>query len=81
MKWFFTNFFRFFYDLFSGASDVSSKRFNGTLCVVSVIILIIISVIFAYPISKEIIPLVKMIFWGGTGLLGLGMADKFLKNK
>lgn len=81
MKWFFTGLMRFFLQLFSGASDVSSKRFNGTICVLSVIILIIISVIFEYQISKEIIPLVKMIFWGGTGLLGLGMADKFLKNK
>lgn len=80
MKWFFTNFFKFFYELFSGASDVSSKRFNGTICVLSIVIIIIISIIFGYKIPPEIIQLIKMVFWGGTGLLGLGMADKFLKK-
>lgn len=70
---------RFIAAMFNSSSETSSKRVNGTLCILTVLLIVLISASFGLPISKEVLTLVKMIFWGGAGLLGLGMADRFLK--
>jgi len=78
-SWFFRNLMKFTAGIFSSSSDTSSKRVNGTLCILTVLLIVIISTSFGLSISKELLSLIKMIFWGGAGLLGLGMADKYLK--
>jgi len=65
--------------MFNGNNDVSSKRVNGTLCVITVLVILIISIIFDKSISSELMKLTKMVFWGGTALLGLGIAEKYIK--
>lgn len=66
--------------MFSSSAEASSKRFNGTLCVLTVLFLLIISTIFNITISSPVLAFLKTIYWGGTALLGLGIADKFLKK-
>lgn len=80
MKWFFMGVIKFISSMFSGNSDVSSKRINGTLCIVSTIAILFTCILLGKPLSEEVVGLVKVIFWGGTALLGLGVADKFLNN-
>ena len=70
---------KFILEMFSGSSEISSKRVNGTLCILSVLFILIISVIFEKGISVEIMKLIKTIFWGGTALLGLGLMEKYNK--
>ena len=67
--------------MFSGSSDVSSKRINGTLCIISTVAILFTCVIWGKQLSNEVVELTKVVFWGGTALLGLGVADKFLNNK
>lgn len=70
---------RFLLEMFSGNEEVSSKRVNGTFCVLSVLFILIISIIFDKSISDQLVKLLKMVFWGGTALLGLGITEKFIK--
>lgn len=65
--------------MFSGSSEISSKRVNGTFCIMSVLFILFISIIFDKSISPEIVKLIKMIFWGGATLLGLGITEKYIK--
>ena len=69
----------FLFQMFNGSNDVSSKRVNGTLCVLTVLFILVISIIFDKSISVELMKLLKMVFWGGTMLLGLGIAEKYFK--
>lgn len=69
----------FLSQMFNGNNDVSSKRVNGTLCVLTVLFILVISIIFDKSISVELMKLLKMVFWGGTMLLGLGIAEKYFK--
>ena len=69
----------FLSQMFNGSNDVSSKRVNGTLCVLTVLFILVISIIFDKSISSELMKLTKMVFWGGTMLLGLGIAEKYFK--
>ena len=80
MKWFFVNLFKFIQAMFSGNSDVSSKRVNGTFCIIATVTLIVLFPIFKWELSDALKSLIEMIFWGGTMLLGLGIADRFFKN-
>ena len=66
--------------MFSGNSDVSSKRVNGTLCIISTVGILLTSILLEKQLSAEVVDLIKVVFWGGTALLGLGVADKFLGN-
>lgn len=76
MEWFFKGIIKFIVGMFSGGSDVSSKRVNGTLCILTVLLILIIFPSFGIVFTKELMILIKMVFWGGTALLGLGIADK-----
>ena len=80
MKWFLHGIIKFILEMFNGNNDVSSKRVNGTLCILVVLILLIISVIFGKQISDEISKLMEMVFWGGAALLGLGVAEKWINK-
>lgn len=77
-EWFFKGFMKFLANMFSSSAEASSKRVNGTFCVMTVLFLLMISTIFGIPISPQILSFLKSIFWGGTALLGLGLADKYL---
>lgn len=81
MKWFFIGIIKFISSMFNGNSSVSSKRVNGTICIISTIIILFTCILLNKPISEEIVGLLKVVFWGGTALLGLGVADKFLNNE
>lgn len=70
---------RFLLEMFNGNKEVSSKRVNGTLCILSVIFILTISIIFDKSISSELVKLLKIVFWGGTALLGLGITEKYIK--
>lgn len=80
MKWFFNGLIKFIQNMFTSNSDVSSKRVNGTFCILTVLFIIILCTIFGYTISAELLKLIKMVFWGGTMLLGLGIADKYFNK-
>ena len=80
MKWFFNGIIKFMLLMFSGNQDVSSKRVNGTACVFTILILLIISVIFDKVITVEMSKLLEMVFWGGTALLGLSVTEKFFNK-
>ena len=81
MKWFFIGIIKFISSMFNGNSNVSSKRVNGTFCIISTIIILFTCILLNKSISEEIVGLLKVVFWGGTALLGLGVADKFLNNE
>lgn len=53
---------RFLLEMFNGNKEVSSKRVNGTLCILSVIFILTISIIFDKSISSELVKLLKMVF-------------------
>lgn len=80
MDWFFSGIIKFIQNMFTANSDVSSKRVNGTFCIITVLIIIILCTIFGFTISAELLKLIKMVFWGGTMLLGLGIADKYFNK-
>jgi hypothetical protein len=48
--------------MFNGNNDVSSKRVNGTLCVITVLVILVISIICDKSISTELMKLTKMVF-------------------
>lgn len=52
----------FLSQMFNGNNDVSSKRVNGTLCVLTVLFILVISIIFDKSISVELMKLLKMVF-------------------
>lgn len=81
MKWFFKGLINFLVNMFTASSDVSSKRVNGTFCINVVLIILLLCTIFNFPISAELYKLIKMVFWGGTMLLGLGIADNYFNKK
>ena len=70
---------KFLLEMFSGSAEVSSKRVNGTFCIMSVLFILFISIIFDKSISPEMLKIIKMVFWGGTTLLGLGITEKYIK--
>lgn len=72
-------FLTFLANMFSGNSEVSSKRVNGTFCIITTLFILLISAIFGKVISPELTVLVKMVFWGGTALLGLGITENLFK--
>lgn len=80
MKWFFVGIIMFIKNIFVSSSDVSSKRINGSLCILVTLIISLLCTIFGFTISTELLKLIKMVFWGGTMLLGLGIADKYFNK-
>ena len=66
--------------LLSAESGESSKRFNATLCIVSMIVLVIIVVLFGMEIKIGHESLIKTIFSGGLILLGVTAVEKIMKK-
>lgn len=62
-------------------SGTSSKRINGTLCILSVVLSTFLSIVFKWNILPSHEFLLSTIFWGGTGLLGLTSIEKYLKPR
>lgn len=70
----------FLKDMFTGTSDVSSKRINGTLCILTVLGVIITSLLFNFTIDQPKENIITTVFWGGVMLLGIGIADHYFKK-
>lgn len=71
---------QFLVNMLSGNSDVSSKRVNGTLCIWTILIILITSVIWQFNISETQESIISTVFWGGIMLLGVGIADHYFKK-
>jgi len=71
---------KFLNNMFSGKEDTSSKRVNGTMCILLVTIIVTLSIILDWTIRIPQENLLHTIFWGGTGLLGITTLEKYLKK-
>lgn len=70
--------------MFTGQSGTSSKRVNGTIYGLSVVIIVILSVINQWTILQPQENLLHTIFWGALLLFGITGVEKFInrdKNK
>lgn len=65
--------------MFNGGSDVSSKRVNGTMCIVTVLYAFIHFVYKNQPIDPDVISLLKVILFSGLTLLGVSVLEKLIK--
>jgi hypothetical protein len=70
----------FIKNMFSGTSDVSSKRVNGTVLIFSVLVTVLLSIIFSWEIKPTQENLLTTLFWGGTILLGVSVTEQYLKK-
>ena len=71
---------QFIQKLLSAESSESSKRFNATLCIISMILLVMIVVLFEIDIKSAHESLIKTIFSGGLILLGVTAIEKIMKK-
>lgn len=70
----------FLKQLFSGSEDVSSRRVNGTLCIITTVLIVIISIVLDLNIKIPQENLLSTIFWGGVVLLGATGVEKLIKK-
>ena len=70
----------FIQKLLSAESSESSKRFNATLCIISMILLVMIVVLFKMDVELAHENLIKTIFSGGLVLLGVTAIEKIMKK-
>lgn len=68
----------FFSKMFSGDSDVSSKRVLGTFLIVGVYGLATLISTFKGAVSLEVVELLKVGLYVGASLVGLGIADRWV---
>ena len=66
--------------MLSSESDVSSKRVNGTICILTMVLLIIVAVTVDLDVKSAHENLIKMVFTGGLVLLGINAAEKIFKK-
>lgn len=71
---------KFIITMLSEGPDASSKRTNGTMCILVTLLLVCGVVIFKMDILPIHEALISMVFWGGITLLGITGAEKFLKK-
>lgn len=81
MKTILNKILNFYKNIFSSSSDVSSKRFNGTLCIHSIVIIVVICAIFGLNVSDNIKDLMTALLACGSALLGVGAFEAYFKNK
>lgn len=70
----------FLKSMLSGESDISSKRVNGTICIMLTVLIVILSVILGWEIKPPQENLIGTIFWGGVILLGVTAVEKYMKK-
>jgi hypothetical protein len=66
--------------MFHRESNISSKRINGTVCIVVVITILVVSFILNRDFKPAQENLLNTVFWGGVVLLGAGIGEKFIKK-
>lgn len=72
---------KFILNMFSGSNDVSSKRVNGTICILIILTLLSVSIIWDKDVSQSKIDWAIAVFWGGVSLLGVGVVDQYFRSK
>lgn len=81
IKYIISKLFKFIFDLFSDNSTVSSKRFTGVTCILSSIFLISYSIVNRLDLKPFEVVLIKLLFSSGLALLGVTVAEKYVKRK
>jgi len=71
---------KFILNMLSSESDVSSKRFNATICIQSMAIAALVIIFTGTDITDNHISLMSMIFGGGVILLGVNAAEKIFRK-
>ena len=69
----------FIKDMLSAEDGISSKRVNGTLCILTTLIILYISVIFDIRLDSIQADILSTVFYGGVLLLGINLLERFKK--
>lgn len=78
-SWFIHGIAKFIVLMFNGGSDVSSKRVNGTMCISTILLILLYSVFKNQAINPDVMLFIKLVFFGGLTLLGVSVLEKFIK--